>query len=56
MLVQGEEISPLIDKTSHAAYFGQVKNGIYVRQAILSLLLNKNNNINLTPTPALCYE
>lgn len=36
------EIDMRIDKTEHAAYFQQVANGIPVRQALLSLLLNEN--------------
>lgn len=33
------EIHPSVDATPHAAYFEQAKNGVYVRQAILSLVL-----------------
>lgn len=35
-----DEIAPSVDTTSFAAYFQQAKNGIYARQAILSLSLN----------------
>lgn len=35
------EIAIDVDKTSHAHYFTQATNGIYVRQALLALLLNK---------------
>ena len=35
------EIDPAIDDTSYAHYFQQAANGVYVRQALLSLLLNK---------------
>ena len=34
-----DEISPLIDTDPRAAYFRQMKNGLYVRMAILKLLL-----------------
>jgi aspartate carbamoyltransferase catalytic subunit len=34
-----DELDPLIDETPHAYYFQQAKNGTYVRQALLSLLL-----------------
>ena len=37
------EISPDVDKTKHAYYFEQAKNGLFVRQAILGLLLGKLN-------------
>jgi len=36
------EIDRAIDDTSYAAYFEQVENAVYVRQALLTLLLNKN--------------
>lgn len=35
-----DEIATEIDNTPHAYYFQQAENGLYVRQAILSLLLN----------------
>ena len=35
-----DEIAPSVDTTPFAAYFQQAKNGIYARQAILSLSLN----------------
>jgi aspartate carbamoyltransferase catalytic subunit len=35
------EITPDIDKTPYAHYFAQAANGVCVRQALLSLLLNK---------------
>ncbi|MCL1970983.1 MAG: aspartate carbamoyltransferase [Candidatus Bathyarchaeota archaeon] len=34
-----DEIAPEIDQTPHARYFQQVKNGLHVRMAILSLIL-----------------
>jgi aspartate carbamoyltransferase catalytic subunit len=34
-----DEIAPEIDQTQHARYFQQVGNGLYVRMAILSLIL-----------------
>jgi aspartate carbamoyltransferase catalytic subunit len=34
-----DEIAPEIDQTPHARYFQQVGNGLYVRMAILSLVL-----------------
>jgi aspartate carbamoyltransferase catalytic subunit len=34
-----DEIAPEIDQTHHARYFQQVGNGLYVRMAILSLIL-----------------
>ena len=35
-----DEISPDIDQDPRAAYFRQMANGMYVRMAILSLVLN----------------
>jgi aspartate carbamoyltransferase catalytic subunit len=35
-----DEISPDIDEDPRAAYFRQMANGMYVRMAILSLILN----------------
>lgn len=40
-LPRGREIDKAIDKTSYALYFKQVSNAIYIRQAILWLLLGK---------------
>lgn len=37
-----DEIEPIIDNTEHAYYFQQVANGIPVRMAILTLLLDKS--------------
>ncbi len=34
------EIEPSIDRTSHAYYFQQAENGLYVRMALLSLILS----------------
>jgi len=34
------ELSPALDKTKHALYFEQAANGIPVRQALLSILIN----------------
>lgn len=39
-----DEITTDVDKTSHAYYFQQAGNGIYARQALLALILNKNIN------------
>ncbi|MFN3234128.1 MAG: aspartate carbamoyltransferase [Gammaproteobacteria bacterium] len=36
-----DEIDTVIDETKHAYYFQQAANGLYVRQAILALLLNE---------------
>lgn len=36
-----DEIDPEIDKTSYACYFEQAKNGLYIRQALLGLVLGK---------------
>jgi aspartate carbamoyltransferase catalytic subunit len=36
-----DEIDPIIDNTPHAVYFEQAANGIPVRQAIMSLVLQK---------------
>ncbi|EQC01586.1 aspartate carbamoyltransferase [Photorhabdus temperata] len=36
-----DEISVDVDKTPHAYYFQQAENGIYARQALLSLVLNE---------------
>ncbi len=35
------EITPAVDKTKHAYYFEQAENGLYVRQALLGLVLGK---------------
>lgn len=40
-LPRGREIDKTIDETPYALYFKQVVNAIYIRQAILSLLLDK---------------
>lgn len=39
-----DEITTDVDKTSHAYYFQQAGNGIYARQALLALILNKSIN------------
>lgn len=36
-----EEIAMDVDKSPHAYYFEQARNGLYIRQAVLALLLNK---------------
>lgn len=41
-LPRGREIDKAIDETAYALYFKQVSNAVYVRQAILALLLGKN--------------
>ncbi|MFZ0219435.1 MAG: aspartate carbamoyltransferase [Candidatus Aquirickettsiella sp.] len=41
-LPRGPEIDKAIDESSHALYFKQVVNAIYVRQAILALLLDES--------------
>ncbi len=40
-LPRGREVDKAIDETPYALYFKQVVNAIYIRQAILSLLLDK---------------
>ncbi len=35
-----DEIDIKVDSTPHAYYFEQAKNGVFVRQALLSLVLN----------------
>jgi aspartate carbamoyltransferase catalytic subunit len=40
-LPRGLEIDKSIDETPYALYFKQVANAVYVRQAILALLLGK---------------
>ena len=35
------EISPLVDETPYAYYFQQAKNGLWIRQGIISILLGK---------------
>jgi aspartate carbamoyltransferase catalytic subunit len=42
-----KEICPKIDATPYAYYFQQAKNGLYVRQAILSLALGKDPQLLL---------
>ncbi|TIC80569.1 aspartate carbamoyltransferase [Crenobacter intestini] len=37
-----DEIEVDVDATQHAYYFQQAKNGVYARQALLSLVLNEN--------------
>ena len=39
-LPRNNEISPEIDNDPRAAYFRQMKNGMYVRMALLDLMLN----------------
>lgn len=41
-LPRGREIDKAIDETTYALYFKQVANAVYIRQAILTLLLDKN--------------
>ncbi|MBU0670761.1 MAG: aspartate carbamoyltransferase [Patescibacteria group bacterium] len=36
-----DEIDPKVDNTKHAYYFQQAQNGLYARQALLSLVLGK---------------
>jgi aspartate carbamoyltransferase catalytic subunit len=36
-----DEIDPAVDSDSRAKYFEQAENGLYVRMALLDLLLNK---------------
>jgi len=36
-----DEISPAVDDYPGAAYFRQVKNGVFVRMALLSIVLGK---------------
>lgn len=42
-LPRNEEIDPAIDKSSHALYFKQAKNALYVRQALLRLVLGEED-------------
>ena len=37
------EISSDVDKDKRAAYFRQAKNGLYIRMALLELILDKDN-------------
>lgn len=37
-----DEIEIAVDRTQYAYYFQQAKNGVYARQALLALVLNKN--------------
>lgn len=37
-----DEITTDVDNTPYAYYFQQAGNGIYARQALLALVLNKN--------------
>jgi aspartate carbamoyltransferase catalytic subunit len=39
-LPRNEEISPEVDKDPRAAYFRQAENGLYVRMALLKMLLS----------------
>jgi len=39
------EIHIDIDDTGHAIYFEQAKNGVFVRQALLALLLGKGDEL-----------
>lgn len=41
-LPRNDEIDPLVDSDPRAAYFRQVKNGMYVRMALLNLILEKH--------------
>lgn len=41
-LPRADEISYEVDSTNHAYYFQQAANGIFVRQAILAVIFNKN--------------
>lgn len=43
-LPRAGELDKAIDETKYAAYFDQVENAVYVRQALLTLLLNKTIN------------
>ena len=38
-LPRNEEISPEVDSDSRAAYFRQAENGLYVRMALLKMML-----------------
>jgi aspartate carbamoyltransferase catalytic subunit len=40
------EIMPEVDKTSHAYYFEQAANAVYVRKALLTLLLSEATNVS----------
>lgn len=41
-LPRREELPPEIDESAHAYYFEQAQNGIYIREALLDLILNKD--------------
>lgn len=41
-LPRTDELPAAVDKTPYAYYFEQAENGLYVRQALLALLLNKS--------------
>ena len=45
-LPRAGEIDKAIDETPYAAYFEQVENAVYVRQALLALILNKEVKYN----------
>lgn len=42
-LPRNNEIDRAIDRTDHAYYFQQAENALFLRQALLSMLLNKEN-------------
>lgn len=44
-LPRADEINTDVDTTKHAYYFQQAENGIYTRQALLTLLLNQTLNL-----------
>lgn len=43
-LPRAGELDKALDNTPYAAYFQQVENALYIRQALLSLLLHKNTD------------
>lgn len=43
-LPRNDEISPAIDTDPRAKYFDQVKNGLYIRMALLDMLLRKQHS------------
>lgn len=46
-LPRGDEITHEVDKTPYAYYFQQAGNGIFARQALLTVVLGNSNELNL---------
>ena len=49
-LPRNNEISPELDNNKKCKYFEQVKNGVYVRMALLLYILENKNLMNTKPT------